>query len=69
MRNISILGSTGSIGCNAIDVLKSHSSRFNINILTGHNNYTLLAKQVFETKAKTAVLNKRITLPILLKKN
>ena len=42
MKTISILGSTGSIGCNALDVIRLHPDKFDIFALSGHENVDLL---------------------------
>lgn len=44
-RTISILGSTGSIGVNALRVIQSHTNLFNVVALGGGKNVQLLAKQ------------------------
>jgi 1-deoxy-D-xylulose-5-phosphate reductoisomerase len=48
MKIISILGSTGSIGCNTLDVIRLHPSRFKIFALSGHTNLDLLLNQAIE---------------------
>jgi len=48
MKTISILGSTGSIGCNALDVIRLHSDKFDIFALSGHENVDLLFTQAVE---------------------
>ncbi len=45
MRNIAILGSTGSIGTQALAVIAAHSDKFLVSVLTAHSNWELLAKQ------------------------
>ena len=42
MKTISILGSTGSIGRSALDVIKLHSDKFKVFALSGHENIDLL---------------------------
>jgi len=44
-KSISILGSTGSIGCNTIDLVLRNPDSFNIIALTGNDNVALLAEQ------------------------
>jgi 1-deoxy-D-xylulose-5-phosphate reductoisomerase len=46
MKNIVILGSTGSIGKSALDVISKHTERFRIKGLTANNNIDLLLKQI-----------------------
>jgi 1-deoxy-D-xylulose-5-phosphate reductoisomerase len=48
VKNIVILGSTGSIGQSALGVVSAHKDKFNILALTGHSNHELLASQVEE---------------------
>ncbi len=50
MKIISILGSTGSIGCSALDVIKLHPDKFKIFALSGYENLDLLLKQAIEFK-------------------
>ncbi len=52
MKKIGILGSTGSIGTQALDIIRE-SSNFKIEYLTAHSNVELLAKQTKEFKPKT----------------
>lgn len=44
-RKIAILGSTGSIGTQALDVIESNPDIFEVEVLTANNNYELLVKQ------------------------
>jgi len=48
MKHLSILGSTGSIGTSALDVVRMYPDRFNIKVLTAANNIPLLARQIEE---------------------
>ena len=48
---VTILGSTGSIGHNTLDVIARHPERFAVHALTAHSRMDLLAKQAFESKA------------------
>ena len=48
MKTISILGSTGSIGCSALDVIKLHPDKFNIFALSCYENESLLLNQAIE---------------------
>ena len=50
MKTISILGSTGSIGCSALDVIRLHPDKFNIFALSGYENVDLLFNQAVEFK-------------------
>lgn len=44
-KRIAILGSTGSIGTQALDVISQHPDRFEVEVLTANNNYKLLENQ------------------------
>lgn len=44
MKHICILGSTGSIGTQALDVIEQHSDRYEVYCLTANNRYEMLAE-------------------------
>ncbi len=48
MKNITILGSTGSIGCSALRVVKSFSGEFKVHALACGSNISLLREQINE---------------------
>ena len=56
MKNISIFGSTGSIGSNAVEILLNQKNDFNVLVLTGGNNIKELAKQAILLKPKHIVI-------------
>ena len=56
MRKIGILGSTGSIGTQSLDLLNSNSD-FQVDYLCADSNYKLLYKQILEYKPKYACIN------------
>lgn len=45
MRRVAILGSTGSVGRQALDVIAAHPDRFSVSGLAAHSNVELLARQ------------------------
>ena len=53
---MSILGSTGSIGCNTVDLLMRNPDAFSVHALTGNRNVKLLAEQALQLGAKLAVV-------------
>ena len=53
---MSILGSTGSIGCNTVDLLARNPGAFSVQALTGNRNVQLLAEQALQLGAKLAVV-------------
>lgn len=50
MKRITILGSTGSIGTNALEVIRNSSEKFEVVALSGHANHKLLMEQIKEFK-------------------
>lgn len=56
MRGIAILGSTGSIGRQAVEVLSLHPDRFCVTALTAHRNAALLFDQVRALRPRLAAL-------------
>lgn len=52
MKRVVILGSTGSIGVNALNVLREMKKEFSVVGLTGHGNFDLLMEQINEFKPK-----------------
>lgn len=53
---ITLLGSTGSIGVNTLDVVRQHADRFKIHGLVAGTNLDLLCSQILEFKPKTVVV-------------
>ncbi len=45
MKEIAVLGSTGSIGAQALDVIALHRDRFHVSVLAAHRNIELLLRQ------------------------
>ena len=52
MKNISILGATGSIGQNTLDLIFREKEKFNVVGLTGSDNIELLAESAIKLKAE-----------------
>ena len=55
-RRVTILGSTGSIGCNTIDLIARHPGAFKIEALTAQRSVERLAEQARAVGAKQAVI-------------
>lgn len=55
-KRIAILGSTGSIGTQALDVIRENPDHFEVEVLTAYNNIELLSKQAKEFKPNTVVI-------------
>ena len=56
MRKIAILGSTGSIGTQALDLCRRHPDRYQVTALTARGNCEKLFEQVREFRPQTAGL-------------
>ena len=54
-RKLTILGSTGSIGCSTLDVVAHQPDRFEVIALVGNRNIDLLAEQAISCGAHIAV--------------
>ena len=55
-RGIAVLGSTGSIGTQALDVIREHRDALHVEVLSAHNNADLLVKQALEFKPNVVVI-------------
>ena len=56
MKKICILGSTGSIGTQALDVISQHSDLFEVHTITAGNNADLLIQQARQFQPDTVVI-------------
>ena len=56
-KQLAILGSTGSIGVNTLDVIRAHPARFKVAALTAGKQVERLAEQCIEFKPKLAVVS------------
>ena len=59
MKKITILGSTGSIGTQTLEVIAANPDRFCVTALTGGRNTALLAKQIAVFRPRLAVTERR----------
>ena len=55
-KDITILGSTGSIGCNTLDLISRNLDGYCVKALTAHKNVEKLAQQAIEFNAEMAVI-------------
>jgi 1-deoxy-D-xylulose-5-phosphate reductoisomerase len=55
-RRVTVLGSTGSVGCSTIDLIERRPGAFRVEALTAHCNVELLADQARRLKARLAVV-------------
>lgn len=56
MQNITILGSTGSIGTNTLDVVRQNREQYKVFALAAGRNSSLLASQILEFRPQVAVV-------------
>lgn len=56
MKPITILGSTGSIGTQTLDIVRNHPSLFRVVGLAAGNNISLLAEQIKEFKPEIVAI-------------
>jgi 1-deoxy-D-xylulose-5-phosphate reductoisomerase len=54
-RSVTVLGSTGSVGCNTIDMIERNPAAYRVEALTAHNNVDLLIDQARRLKPRLAV--------------
>lgn len=57
MKKIAVLGSTGSIGTQTLDVVKAHQDFLKIEVLAANNNDELLEQQIKQFQPSIAILN------------
>ncbi|WP_114985748.1 1-deoxy-D-xylulose-5-phosphate reductoisomerase [Cyclonatronum proteinivorum] len=54
--NVLLLGSTGSIGTQTLDIIRANPDKFRVSGLTANSNCTLLAEQIAEFRPPVAVI-------------
>lgn len=59
-KRVAILGSTGSIGTQALEVIRENPDYFEVEVLTAYNNIYLLAKQAKEFQPNTVVIGNEL---------
>ena len=62
MQSMAVLGSTGSIGTQALELVRLHPDRFRVSALTAHRNRELLFRQVREFRPDMAGLTEPVPL-------
>ena len=67
-KKIAILGSTGSVGKQTIDLIRRDKKNFQILLLTANKNHTLLSKQIKEFKVKNVIITDKRSYFIIKKK-
>ncbi len=56
LRRVSILGSTGSVGCNTVDLIRRDRQSYSLEALTAQENVDRLIEQAWELRPKLAVI-------------
>ncbi len=56
MKNLAVLGSTGSIGTQTLQVVEAHPERFRVEVLTANQNVDLLAEQALKFRPDSVVI-------------
>ena len=59
MKKITILGSTGSIGLSALDVIEKNQQRFHVVALAAGENIKLLKKQIEKFNPKVVAVGSK----------
>ncbi len=67
-KKIAILGSTGSIGRQTLDIIRKNKKNFKIMLLTANKNHNLLSKQIVEFKVKNIIVTNKKSYLFLKKK-
>lgn len=65
MTNIAILGSTGSIGTQTLDIIEEYPGKFKATVLTAGRNWQLLAEQAKKFLPRVVVINEEECSPLL----
>ncbi len=68
MKKIIILGSTGSIGRQTLDIIKKDKKNFKVVLLSTDRNIGLISKQIKSFKVKNVVVTNKKKYEILKKK-
>lgn len=55
-KGVAILGSTGSIGTKALDIISAYPDYFDVQVLTGYRNIDLLIQQALKLQPNTVVV-------------
>jgi len=58
-KKIAILGSTGSIGTQTLEVIAAHPDHFEVETLTAHNNVDLLAQQAIHFQPNSVAIGNK----------
>ena len=67
-KKIAILGSTGSIGRNLLEIVNKDKNKFEVTLLTANKNHTDLLKQAKRFKVKNIIVTNNESFEFLKKK-
>jgi 1-deoxy-D-xylulose-5-phosphate reductoisomerase len=67
MKNLTILGSTGSIGVSTLEIVSAHPDRFSVVAMTAGNNLELFVRQIRQFRPRIAVVASTADIPRLKK--
>lgn len=60
LKHIAVIGSTGTLGMKALEVIEAHPDRYTVEVLTANENAQLLAKLAFKFKPNVVVIAKEV---------
>jgi 1-deoxy-D-xylulose-5-phosphate reductoisomerase len=66
-KRIAVLGSTGSIGCQALEIIRTHPGNFVAEVLTARRNAGLLISQAIEFQPNAVVIGEKSLYPAVKK--
>ncbi len=64
-KSLAILGSTGSIGRQTLEVVQAYPDKFTVEVLTAHNNAELLIEQAIQFKPNVVVIGNEEHYPLV----
>ena len=67
-KNVSILGSTGSIGLNSLKIFDKKKNLFSIYLLSANKNFNLICKQIKQYNPEIFIINDLYVLEKIKKK-
>ncbi len=65
IKNIAVLGSTGSIGTQTLDIIEEYPGKFKASVLTARRNWELLARQARKFRPSKVVISAPLSYPKL----
>ena len=56
MKNIAVLGATGTIGVNTLDVVRRHPEKYHVTVLSANSQVDRLVEQCVEFEPECSVM-------------